>query len=263
MNPSSPTPGDWGRAGCEGQVETTPEKHPHSRANPPRHKHSHTHMQASACACTRTCMHQACPPPLPPTGFTHLPPQTFSFPHTHLRTQVPSVTLHILRMSRNFPSTSCQTHANPHMLISTGFAHTYACTPYLGSHIWGKKEATGTNMHACHLHRRQAPHTPACTPMYIHTCVNLCPYSGIRTQVFSRLKNTDFENVCVSGYTLPSPSLHMPTGLHTHAALPTDRGSCPHSPPTYHLLLQSRIFPHRNPLSTCTPTCLTSDMSTP
>lgn len=80
---------------------------------------------------------------------------------------------------------------------------------------------------------------PAGTPcIFICIYVNLCPYSGIRRQVFSSLKDTDFENMFVSGHILLKPSLHMPTGLPTYAALTTDKSFCPHSPPTYPLLLQ-------------------------
>lgn len=126
----------------------------------------------------------------------------------------------------------------------------------------GKEETTGTNMHACHRYRQQAPPTPVCTSITLtHTLTSahilvftLKSSPGSKTQTLKR---------CLSLDALPALSLHMPTGLHTYAALPTETGFYPPSPPTYRLLLQSHTFPHRNPPSTCTPTHMTSDMSTP
>lgn len=82
--------------------------------------------------------------------------------------------------------------------------------------------------------------------MYLRTHVTLCPYSGVLSQVVSRLRDTDLENVFVSGHTLPSLILHMPTGLHTSTGLLTLS--------TYLPLFSLELYlPHRNPLVTCYP----------
>lgn len=192
----------------------------------------------------------------------HTPSQTFSFPHTRLRTQVLALTLHVLRRSCHVPSTSCHSHTDPRMNMFPG-ACTRMCmqpshTPYLRE----KKKPQAPTCMRCHRHRQQAPPTPVCTSITLtHTLTSahilvftLKSSPGSKTQTLKR---------CLSLDALPALSLHMPTGLHTYAALPTETGFYPPSPPTYRLLLQSHTFPHRNPPSTCTPTHMTSDMSTP
>lgn len=146
------------------------------------------------------------------------------------------------------------------MTVSTGSCTLMCTRPSHEPYLRGKKETTGTSTHVCHLRRRQAPRTPVCgtlthTPTSAHIPA-FTPKSppGSKAQTSER---------CLSLDTPPALSLHTPTGLHTHAALPTERGVCPHSPPTHQLLLQSHTFPRRNPLSIWTPTHMTSDMSTP
>lgn len=202
--------------------------HTPMRIHPDTSIHTPTRRQAHACA------RHMYAPSMPTHTFLHklhTPPQTFSLPH--LCTQVPSITLHILRMSLNLPPKSCHLHTDPHMCMSTVHIgmHTFSQT-ICGA---GGKEAAGTNMHACHLHRRQAPHTPAYTPVDIHTStsVHILTFAlksapGSKTQTLK---------TCLSLATLPPLSLHLPTGLCTYVALPTNRGFCPHSPPPYPLLL--------------------------
>ena len=140
----------WRRAGFEGQAETAPEKHPRSHVIHPKtsiytptHRQAHTH----AHRCTGYAH-----PHLPHTA-AHASSDIL-VPHTHLRTQVPSATFHVLRMSHSCPSTSCHLHTDPRMFTSAGsHTHTRRHTRLPTSHIWGRKEATVTNMHACRLHR--------------------------------------------------------------------------------------------------------------
>lgn len=150
-----------------------------------------TLRQAHECTRIHTCTE--CAHPHLPRRAAHTFSDILGPMHspTHSGT---STTFHVLRMSHSFPSTSCHLHIDPHMLKSTG-SHTHMHTHLLASHIWGKKKATGTKMHVCYLHRWHTTHTSACTHMYIHTYVNLCPYSDILSQIFFKIKDPDFENV--------------------------------------------------------------------
>ena len=117
----------------------------------------------------------------------------------------------------------------PPLAATSTQSHTCLCPQahtHMQAHLLTKPQFGGKESHG-HQHARVPPphkahnHTPACTPMYTHMHISLCPYSDIHSPVFSRLKDTGFGNVCVSGGALPAPSLHMPTGLHASTALPT------------------------------------------
>lgn len=79
------------------------------------------------------------------------------------------------------------------------------------------------------------------THPWTFTHVNLCPYSDIRPQVCSRFKDTDFENVFVSGYIAtpePSPAnrfVHLCGFAHKQGLLPTLPTSLPASALESHL----------------------------
>lgn len=144
---------------------------------------------------------------------------------------VPSSTWHILRMSQYFPfkklMPSCQrTHVHVHRLT-----HTHMRVPLsITNCVRGKEEVTGTNTYATlPPPRRQATHKTACSHMYIQTHVNPCldpdiPHGGSKTQTLK---------TCLPLATLVCLLLHRPTGLHTYSSLPTNRGLCPHFPPTH------------------------------
>lgn len=214
-------------------------------------------MQVSARVCTRR---RQVRPPTPAAHGAHTPSQasssrTLTHAHSGASRHSPRSKTVLQGPLRKLSLPRGPTHDRVHRLV-----HTHVHATVSRAIFEGKKETTGTSTHVCHLRRRQAPRTPVCgtlthTPTSAHIPA-FTPKSppGSKAQTSER---------CLSLDTPPALSLHTPTGLHTHAALPTERGVCPHSPPTHRLLLQSHTFPRRNPLSIWTPTHMTSDMSTP
>lgn len=182
---------------------------------------------------------------------THSPTHSGTFYHSPHSKNVLQCSLRKLSLPRG------PTHEHVHRLMHTHMHATFSQAIFEGK----KKPQAPTCMHATSIESRHPIRLFAlpCTLTHTSTSAHILVFTlksspGSKTQTLKR---------CLSLDTLPALNRHMPTGLHTYAALPTERGFCPHSPPTYPLLLQSHTFPHRNPPSICTPTHMTSDMSTP
>lgn len=219
--------------------------HPHTG----RHTCTHTGAGVPSSPCTR----------LPNHPYSHTPyPPRYPLP-TYLC--ILSLPLSLVFSLRKLSPSCRPAHARVH-----GLMHTHRHESLLASHIWGKEEATGTNMHTCHL-PKEAHNPRGClrTHVHLHT-FQTSPRPG--TLVFSPESPSQSlqaqrqtENRFASGHTLPALSF-------TCQQVCTPMRVCPHFPPTYPILPRSCISPHRNSLlvytpSTRTPTHRTSDMSTP
>ena len=169
--------------------------------HPKTSTYTHPHAEAHALVCPPTpaahgCTHllrHPCPP--------HSPAHSGPLHHLLHSKNVLQLALHKLSPP----------HKPTHVHISR-LSHTRMHTRLPTSHIWGRKEATGTNMHACHLR------------LLAHTCVFAHTSASAHILVFSLTAPPGSKpqtwRMCLSLPGSASPILLMPTGLRTYAGGP-------------------------------------------
>lgn len=159
--------------------------HTSVRIHPETSIHTPTCREARARerAHTHTRTHQVSPP----TGCTHLLRHSHSHTLTYALRDFP--TLHILRLSSNFPSTitSCHLHIHPHMFMSTG-SHTYTrMHTFSQSHNLGGKPQAPTCMRGTSTKAADMPAWTPCTLAHTSTSAHILVFTlksspGSKTQ---------------------------------------------------------------------------------